>query len=207
MSDEPPFRRDALAPDAQPRLGRSLLGVASSLVTCLVLLVLMYVAVDSSFLLVLALTIPAAGPSYDEEREYGEAESATSGEESEGHESEEEREDEGPEASAEDEQVEEKQADEEADEDRESQRQRVRRFERQARASSSGHSRSSGRSRSRGSNSGRRPLVRRSAQEKQPELAAMVHHETRAGGAAAPAARPANFKRATRATRRRTSPS
>jgi hypothetical protein len=104
MSDEPPFRRDALAPDTQSRLGRSLLDVASSLVTCLAFLVLMYVAVDSSFLLVLALTIPTAGPSYDEEREYGEAESATSGEESERHEGEEEREDEGPEASAEDEQ-------------------------------------------------------------------------------------------------------
>ena len=61
MSAEPPFWRDALAPYAQPRLGRSLLDVATSLVPYLVLLVLMYLAVDSSFLLVLALTIPAAG--------------------------------------------------------------------------------------------------------------------------------------------------
>ena len=61
MSAEPPFWRAALAPYAQPRLGRSLLDVATSLVPYLVLLVLMYLAVDSSFLLVLALTIPAAG--------------------------------------------------------------------------------------------------------------------------------------------------
>jgi acyl-lipid omega-6 desaturase (Delta-12 desaturase) len=49
MSAEPPFWRDALAPYAQPRLGRSLLDVATSLVPYLVLLVLMYLAVDSSF--------------------------------------------------------------------------------------------------------------------------------------------------------------
>ena len=61
MNAEPPFWRDALAPYARPRLGRSLLDVATSLVPYLVLLVLMYRALDSSFLLVLALTIPAAG--------------------------------------------------------------------------------------------------------------------------------------------------
>jgi omega-6 fatty acid desaturase (delta-12 desaturase) len=61
MSAETPFWRDALAPYAQPHLGRSVLDVATSVVPYLMLLVLMYVAVDSSFLLVLALTAPAAG--------------------------------------------------------------------------------------------------------------------------------------------------
>jgi acyl-lipid omega-6 desaturase (Delta-12 desaturase) len=58
---EPPFWRDALAPYAEPHLGRSLLGVATSLVPYLLLLVLMYLALDVSYLLVLALAIPAAG--------------------------------------------------------------------------------------------------------------------------------------------------
>jgi acyl-lipid omega-6 desaturase (Delta-12 desaturase) len=61
MSAEPPFWRDALAPFALPHLGRSLLDVATSVVPYLALLVLMYAVVDSSYLLVLALTIPAAG--------------------------------------------------------------------------------------------------------------------------------------------------
>jgi omega-6 fatty acid desaturase (delta-12 desaturase) len=61
MSAQPPFWRDALAPYAQPHLGRSLLDVATSLVPYVALMVVMYVAVDSSFALVLALTIPAAG--------------------------------------------------------------------------------------------------------------------------------------------------
>jgi acyl-lipid omega-6 desaturase (Delta-12 desaturase) len=60
-SSQPPFWRDALAPFAQPDLGRSVLDLATSVVPYLVLLVLMYLAVDSSFLLVLALTVPAAG--------------------------------------------------------------------------------------------------------------------------------------------------
>jgi len=61
MSGDPPFWRDALAPFTEPHLGRSVLDVATSLVPYVALLVLMYVAVDSSYLLVLALTIPAAG--------------------------------------------------------------------------------------------------------------------------------------------------
>jgi acyl-lipid omega-6 desaturase (Delta-12 desaturase) len=61
MKAEPPFWRDALAPYAEPHLGRSLLGVATSLVPYLLLLVLMYLALDVSYLLVLALAIPAAG--------------------------------------------------------------------------------------------------------------------------------------------------
>jgi omega-6 fatty acid desaturase (delta-12 desaturase) len=61
MKSEPPFWREALAPYAEPHLGRSLLGVATSLVPYLLLLVLMYLALDISYLLVLALAIPAAG--------------------------------------------------------------------------------------------------------------------------------------------------
>jgi len=61
MSGDPPFWRDALAPFTEPHLGRSVLDVATSLVPYVALLVLMYVAVDSSYLLVLVLTIPAAG--------------------------------------------------------------------------------------------------------------------------------------------------
>ena len=61
MKAEPPFWREALAPYAEPHLGRSLLGVATSLVPYLLLLVLMYLALDVSYLLVLALAVPAAG--------------------------------------------------------------------------------------------------------------------------------------------------
>jgi acyl-lipid omega-6 desaturase (Delta-12 desaturase) len=61
MTAEPPFWRDALAPYARPHLGRSLLGIATSLVPYLGLLALMYLALDISYLLVLALAIPAAG--------------------------------------------------------------------------------------------------------------------------------------------------
>ena len=61
MKAEPPFWREALAPYAEAHLGRSLLGVATSLVPYLLLLVLMYLALDVSYLLVLALAIPAAG--------------------------------------------------------------------------------------------------------------------------------------------------
>lgn len=61
MNRQPPFWRDALAPFAQPHLGRSLLDLATSVVPYLILLVLMYLAVDSSVLLVLALSVPAAG--------------------------------------------------------------------------------------------------------------------------------------------------
>jgi omega-6 fatty acid desaturase (delta-12 desaturase) len=61
MKAEPPFWREALAPYARPHLGRSLFGVATSIVPYLLLLVLMYFALDISYLLVLALAIPAAG--------------------------------------------------------------------------------------------------------------------------------------------------
>ena len=61
MKAEPPFWREALAPYAEPHLGRSLLGLATSLVPYLLLLALMYLALDISYLLVLALAIPAAG--------------------------------------------------------------------------------------------------------------------------------------------------
>jgi acyl-lipid omega-6 desaturase (Delta-12 desaturase) len=60
-SSQPPFWRDALAPFAQPHVGRSVLDLATSVVPYLILLVLMYLAVDSSYLLVLALSVPAAG--------------------------------------------------------------------------------------------------------------------------------------------------
>ncbi len=55
------FWGDALAPYSRPRLGRSLLDIATSLVPYLALSVLMYLALDVSYLLVLALAIPAAG--------------------------------------------------------------------------------------------------------------------------------------------------
>ncbi len=61
MSTSPPFWRDALAPYAQPHLGRSLLDIATSIVPYLVLLVLMYLALDVSYLLVLALALPTSG--------------------------------------------------------------------------------------------------------------------------------------------------
>lgn len=56
-----PFWREALAPYARPRLGRSLLDVATSVVPYVLLSVLMYRLVDTSYLLTLALAVPAAG--------------------------------------------------------------------------------------------------------------------------------------------------
>ncbi|MEA2329905.1 MAG: hypothetical protein QOH58_43 [Thermoleophilaceae bacterium] len=50
-----------LAPYARPHLGRSLLDLATSVVPYLGLSALMYLALDVSYLLVLALAIPAAG--------------------------------------------------------------------------------------------------------------------------------------------------
>jgi acyl-lipid omega-6 desaturase (Delta-12 desaturase) len=58
---ERPFWREALDPYAEPRLGRSLLDLATSVVPYLALSVLMYKALSVSYLLVLALAIPAAG--------------------------------------------------------------------------------------------------------------------------------------------------
>ena len=56
-----PNWRVALAPYARPRLGRSFVDVATSLVPYLGLLVAMYFLLDVSYLLVLAVSIPAAG--------------------------------------------------------------------------------------------------------------------------------------------------
>ena len=53
--------RDLLAPYAQQRLGRSLLDIATSIVPYLALSVLMFLALPVSYLLVLALAVPAAG--------------------------------------------------------------------------------------------------------------------------------------------------
>ena len=58
---ERPFWSDAIAPYAKPRISRSLLDVATSVVPYLALAVLMYLALDVSYLLTLALAIPAAG--------------------------------------------------------------------------------------------------------------------------------------------------
>jgi acyl-lipid omega-6 desaturase (Delta-12 desaturase) len=60
-SRDGPFWRDALAPYARPRLGRSLLDLATSVVPYLALSVLMYLAVGVSYLLVLAIAVPASG--------------------------------------------------------------------------------------------------------------------------------------------------
>jgi omega-6 fatty acid desaturase (delta-12 desaturase) len=53
--------RDLLAPYARPRLGRSLLDIATSLVPYLALSVAMYLLLDTSYLLVLLLAVPTAG--------------------------------------------------------------------------------------------------------------------------------------------------
>ena len=58
---ERPFWREAVAPYEQPRLGRSVLDLATSVVPYLALSVLMYLALDVSYLLVLAVAVPAAG--------------------------------------------------------------------------------------------------------------------------------------------------
>jgi omega-6 fatty acid desaturase (delta-12 desaturase) len=56
-----PSWRAVLAPYAQPRLGRSLLDLATSVVPYLGLMVAMYALLDVSYWLVLALSVPAAG--------------------------------------------------------------------------------------------------------------------------------------------------
>jgi acyl-lipid omega-6 desaturase (Delta-12 desaturase) len=58
---ERPFWREALAPYARPRLSRSLLDLATSVVPYLALMVAMYLSLDVSYWLTLALAIPAAG--------------------------------------------------------------------------------------------------------------------------------------------------
>jgi omega-6 fatty acid desaturase (delta-12 desaturase) len=61
VRSERPFWRDALAPYVQPRLGASLLDLATSLLPYLALSVVMYLSLDVSYLLALAVTVPAAG--------------------------------------------------------------------------------------------------------------------------------------------------
>lgn len=56
-----PVWREALEPYGRPRLGRSLLDLATSVVPYLALSVAMYLALDVSYLVTLALAIPAAG--------------------------------------------------------------------------------------------------------------------------------------------------
>ena len=56
-----PFRREDLAPYARPDLARSLLELATSVVPYLALSYAMYRALDVSYLLVLAIAIPASG--------------------------------------------------------------------------------------------------------------------------------------------------
>jgi acyl-lipid omega-6 desaturase (Delta-12 desaturase) len=53
--------RETLAPYAQPRLGRSLIDLATSVVPYLALSVAMYLSLDVSYLLTLAIAIPASG--------------------------------------------------------------------------------------------------------------------------------------------------
>jgi len=55
------FWKEALAPYERADLGRSLLDLATSLLPYLALLVAMYLALDVSYLLTLALAVPAAG--------------------------------------------------------------------------------------------------------------------------------------------------
>jgi omega-6 fatty acid desaturase (delta-12 desaturase) len=56
-----PFWREALAPYARPHLGRSLFDLATSVVPYLALTVLMYLTVERSYLLTLAIAVLAAG--------------------------------------------------------------------------------------------------------------------------------------------------
>jgi acyl-lipid omega-6 desaturase (Delta-12 desaturase) len=58
---ERPFWKDDLAPYARPHLGRSLLGLATSVVPYLALSAAMVMALKVSYLLVLAIAIPASG--------------------------------------------------------------------------------------------------------------------------------------------------
>jgi acyl-lipid omega-6 desaturase (Delta-12 desaturase) len=58
---ERPFWREQLDPFTQPRLGRSLLDIATSVVPYLALSVAMYLLLSVSYLLVLVIAVPAAG--------------------------------------------------------------------------------------------------------------------------------------------------
>ena len=59
--DRRPFWAECLAPYARPRWGRGVIDVATSVVPYLALCVAMYFALDTSVLLSLALSVPAAG--------------------------------------------------------------------------------------------------------------------------------------------------
>jgi omega-6 fatty acid desaturase (delta-12 desaturase) len=59
--DERPYWREALAPYARPRLDRSLLDLATSVVPYLALSVAMYLAIRVSYVLVLLIAVPTAG--------------------------------------------------------------------------------------------------------------------------------------------------
>jgi omega-6 fatty acid desaturase (delta-12 desaturase) len=61
MSADRPFWCEMLAPYARPHLGRSLLDIATSVVPYIALSAAMYLALDVSYLLVLAIAIPASG--------------------------------------------------------------------------------------------------------------------------------------------------
>jgi omega-6 fatty acid desaturase (delta-12 desaturase) len=56
-----PFWRETLAPYAKPRVGRSVIDIATSVVPYLALSVAMYLLIDVSYLLSLAVAVPAAG--------------------------------------------------------------------------------------------------------------------------------------------------
>src|SRR4051812_4769870 len=58
---ERPFWRDAIAPYTRPRIGRSLVDIATSVVPYLALSAVMYQLLDVSYLLVLAVAVPTAG--------------------------------------------------------------------------------------------------------------------------------------------------
>jgi omega-6 fatty acid desaturase (delta-12 desaturase) len=58
---EPRFRKPVFAPYARPHLGRSLLDLATSVVPYLGLFVLMYLSLEVSYLLTVAIAVPAAG--------------------------------------------------------------------------------------------------------------------------------------------------
>ena len=61
LAPEAPGWREVIAPYNRPHLARSILGLATSIVPYLVLSVLMYLAFDVSYLLVLAIALPASG--------------------------------------------------------------------------------------------------------------------------------------------------
>jgi len=58
---EKPYWREAMAPYAKPHVGRSMLDIATSVVPYIALSVLMYLSLDVSYLLTLAIAVPAAG--------------------------------------------------------------------------------------------------------------------------------------------------